>query len=257
MRRPKVCILRTAGTNCDKETAFAFSKAGALTQLLHINRLFEGEESLSHYQILAIPGGFSYGDDIAAGKILANELRYKLIDDIREFIGDGKLIIGICNGFQVLVKSGLLPGNNDLAQETSLIINDSGKFEDRWVYLKNHKCIWTKGLPEIIYLPVAHGEGKFITKNKPVLERLKENRQVVFQYCDEKGNLAGYPFNPNGSMDNIAGICDETGRILGLMPHPERHIVVTQHPRRQQAGKEGGGLSIFKNGVEYARKYLS
>ena len=265
MQKPKVCILRTAGINCDKETAFAFSKAGALTELIHINRLFDGQNSLSDYQILAIPGGFSYGDDIAAGKILANELRYKLIDDMRKFIKDGKLIIGICNGFQVLVKSGLLPGNDVLAQEATLIINDSGKFEDRWVYLRPLaagprppvRCIWEKDLPEIIYLPVAHGEGKFITEDKATLERLKKNRQVVFQYCDEKGNLAGYPSNPNGSIDNIAGICDETGRILGLMPHPERHIAVRQHPRWQGTRKEGDGIRIFKNGVEYARKYLS
>lgn len=267
MKRPKVCILRTAGTNCDKETAFAFSQAGALPEPIHINRFFQQEKRLNDYQILAIPGGFSYGDDIAAGKILANELRYKLIDDMKRFIREGKLIVGICNGFQVLVKSGLLPGNNDLAQEASLIINDSGKFEERWVYLSSKvrkfesskvKCIWAKNLPEIIYLPVAHGEGKFIAKDKSVLERLNNNGQVVFRYCDEKGKLAGYPFNPNGSNDNISGICDETGRILGLMPHPERHIAVSQHPRRAglKNKEEGDGLQIFRNGVEYARKEL-
>jgi len=260
MGKPKVCILRTAGTNCDKETASAFSKAGALTELIHINRLFEQHNRLNDYQILAIPGGFSYGDDIAAGKILANELRFKLIDDIRKFIQGGKLIIGICNGFQVLVKSGLLPGNNDLAQEASLIINDSGKFEERWVYLKSSasKCVWAKNLPEVIYLPVAHGEGKFITKDKVTLERLKVNGQVIFQYCNKKGNFADYPSNPNGSIDSIAGICDETGRILGLMPHPERHIEVSQHPRWTglRNKNEGDGIEILKNGVEYARKYL-
>ena len=178
MPRPKVLILRTAGTNCDQETAFAFSKVGAEVDLLHINRLFRSQKILEDYQILSIPGGFSYGDDIAAGKILANELRYRLIGGIKKFIASGKLIIGICNGFQVLVKSGLLPGNADLTPEASLIINDSGKFEDRWIYLKSPvtghrssvKCIWTKGLPEIIYLPVAHGEGKFVTKDKEVLE---------------------------------------------------------------------------------------
>jgi len=273
MRKPKVCVLRTAGTNCDKETAFAFSKAGAIMELVHINKLFQRQNRLNDYQILAVPGGFSYGDDIAAGKILANELRYKLIDDTRRFIGEGKLIIGICNGFQVLVKSGLLPGNNDLAQEASLIINDSGKFEDRWVYLKsqkskvpakggsafggkNQKCIWTENLPEIIYLPVAHGEGKFITKDKSVLERLKKNGQIVFRYCDQAGKAAGYPCNPNGSIDNIAGICDETGRILGLMPHPERHISVLQHPRQPRLRKEGDGLHIFRNGIEYVSRHL-
>ena len=265
MQKPKVCVLRTAGTNCDEETAFAFSKAGASAGLVHINRLIAGKKHLEDYQILAIPGGFSYGDDIAAGKILANELRYKLIEDIRRFIGEGKLIVGICNGFQVLVKSGLLPGNNDLTQEASLIINDSGKFEDRWVYLKvskcqsvkvSKKCAWTKDLPEIIYLPVAHGEGKFITKDKSALERLTRNGQVVFQYCDGKGKLADYPCNPNGSVDNIAGICDETGRILGLMPHPERHLGVSQHPRWAKLKQRGDGLAIFRNGVEYARRNL-
>lgn len=265
MLRTKVCILRTAGTNCDYETSFAFRKVGALAELIHINKLINRENYLDDYQILAIPGGFTYGDDLGAGKILANELKYKLIDQLKRFIKAGKLIIGICNGFQVLVRSGLLPGNVDLKQEASLIINDSGKFEDRWVYLKNkklkiknQKCIWIKDLPEIIYLPVAHGEGKFVVKNKVVLERLKKNNQIVFQYCDEKAKLLGYPYNPNGSQDNIAGICDETGRIFGLMPHPERHIDILQHPRwtLEKLKKEGDGLKIFKNGVEYARSSL-
>jgi len=268
MRNPKVCVLRTAGTNCDNETAFAFSEAGAVSEIIHINRFIAKEKSLGEYQILALPGGFSYGDDIASGKIFANELRYKLFDEISRFIEDGKLIIGICNGFQILVKSGLLPGtmpgrrpgNGSFAQDTSLIINDSGKFEDRWVHLKSSpsKCVWTRNLPEIIYLPVAHGEGKFVTKDKEVLERLKNNGQVVFQYCDQKGNLSGYPVNPNGSEADIAGICDAGGRIFGLMPHPERHADFLQHPAwtAKKGGREGDGLKIFKNGVEYARSNL-
>ena len=265
MARPKVCVLRTAGTNCDKETAFAFLKAGAEAQLVHVNSLICGEKDLHDYSILALPGGFSYGDDIASGKVFANELRCKLADDLRKFIGEGKLIIGICNGFQILVKSGLLPGNDLMEQETSLIINDSGKFEDRWTYLrvskcqgvKGSRCVWTKGLPEVIYLPVAHGERKFITKDKLTLERLKKNGQIVFQYCDEEGDLAGYPYNPNGSMEDIAGICDETGRILGLMPHPERHLFYGQHPRWTQNKRNlaGDGSQIFKNAVIYARKH--
>lgn len=250
MKKPNVCILRTAGTNCDNEAAFAFSEAGAFVEILHINSFIAKEKSLGDYHILVIPGGFSYGDDIGAGKILANELKYKLIGEVKKFIREGKLIIGICNGFQVLVKSGLLPGNEALKQEASLIINDSAKFEDRWVYLKKggSKCVWTKDLPEVIYLPVAHGEGKFIGRAG----------QIVFQYCDEQGNLAGYPDNPNGSEKNIAGICDETGRILGLMPHPERHIEFWQHPRwtAQKAKHAGDGLLILKNGVEYAKKFL-
>jgi phosphoribosylformylglycinamidine synthase I len=266
MKRPKVCILRAAGTNCDAETGFAFLKSGANPEFLHINRLIAQDKSLSDFHILAIPGGFTYGDDISAGKILANELRFKLAEDIKKFIAEGKLILGICNGFQVLVKSGLLPGTDALKQEASLIINDSGKFEDRWVYLRSQvagrmsqvKCIWKKDLPEVIYLPVAHGEGKFVVKDKEVLGRLKKNGQIVFQYCDEESRLSDYPYNPNGSAENIAGICDKTGRILGLMPHPERHIESKQHPRWTglKDRKEGDGLAIFKNGVEYARKNL-
>lgn len=260
MKRPKVCILRTAGTNCDKETAFAFGQAGGETELAHINELVSREKKLADYQVLAIPGGFSYGDDLGAGKVLANELRFKLADELKSFIKEGKLIIGICNGFQILVKSGLLPGNENLEQEASLIINDSGKFEDRWVYLKSaqEKCVWAKGIPEIIYLPVAHGEGKFIAKDKTLLAKLKENNQIVFQYCSASGKLSGYPDNPNGSGENIAGICDVTGRILGLMPHPERHIEPAQHPRpaRDRKIKTGDGLQIFINGVEFIKKNL-
>jgi len=256
--KPKVCVLRTAGTNCDKETAGAFELAGAQTELLHINNLVKGERSLHDFHILALSGGFSYGDDVASGKIFANELRFKLADALKKFIKDGKLIIGICNGFQILVKSGLLPGNAALKQETSLIINDSGKFEDRWVYLKPAgSCIWTKGLKKIIYLPVAHGEGKFITQDRSTLERLKKNKQIVFQYCDASGKSTGYPGNPNGSQENIAGLCDETGRIFGLMPHPERHVFSAMHPRNWEIkSKEGDGLQIFKNGVDYIRNHF-
>lgn len=270
--KPKVCVLRSAGANCDKETAFAFLKAAASPELVHINKLISGQESLDNYQILAIPGGFSYGDDLGAGKILANELRFKLNQGLLKFIEAGKLIIGICNGFQILVKSGLLPGNRELKQEASLIINDSGKFEDRWVYLKSPdsrprsvKCVWTKGLPKIIELPIAHGEGKFIAKDKAALEKLRQSNQIVFQYCNQEGRLGGYPVNPNGAQESIAGICDSTGRILGLMPHPERHIAITQHPRVQEylrkkngslGQRAGDGLAILKNGVDYARKNL-
>lgn len=267
MKKPRVCVLRSAGTNCDKETSFSFQKAGAVAELVHINQFSSRQKYLDDYQILAIPGGFSYGDDFGAGKILANELRYKLADDLKKFLKEGKLIIGICNGFQILVKSGLLPDSATLKQETSLIINDSGKFEDRWVYLRKlqSRCVWTNGLPEVIYLPVAHGEGKFITKDNSVLERLKRNGQIVFRYYYSKSRFANYPYNPNGSTWDIAGICDETGRILGLMPHPERYSQFQQHPRwsgiinRKEirfVSKEGDGLQIFRNGVEYAKKKL-
>ncbi len=259
MLKPKVCVLRSAGTNCDQETAAAFSLAGAHAELLHINNLVSGERTLDDFHILALPGGFSYGDDIASGKIFANELRFKLTDALRKFIDDGKLIIGICNGFQILVKSGLLPGNKQWDQEASLIINDSAKFEARWVYLTGPagRCVWTKGLGKIIYLPVAHGEGKFVTQDKDVLNRLKKNKQIVFQYCDAQGKISGYPDNPNGSLESIAGITDSTGRILGLMPHPERHIFSAQHPRNGNLkSKSGDGLQIFKNGVKYVKEKL-
>jgi len=276
MKKVRVCVLRTAGTNCDKETAFAFFQAGAIAELVHVNSLINRQKQLSDYQILSFPGGFSYGDDIAAGKILANELKCKLSADLKRFIHEGKLIIGICNGFQILVKAGLLPGNERFVQESSLIINDSGKFEDRWVCLRTAqtKCIWTRNLPEVIDLPVAHGEGKFVVKSKETLQSLRKNQQIVFQYCDKQGKFAGYPENPNGSVDNIAGICDRTGRVLGLMPHPERHANFAQHPKwtgeKSRVNKEGDGLQlwlkdaklrppglqVFKNGVEYARKNL-
>ncbi|MCQ9207659.1 MAG: phosphoribosylformylglycinamidine synthase I [Omnitrophica bacterium] len=259
MPRVKVIVLRTAGTNCDRETAFAFEKAGATCELVHINKLVASSRKLDKYRILAIPGGFTYGDDISSGKILANEIKYKLKNQVLDFIKKGKLIIGICNGFQVLVKSGLLPdtARNFGDIEASLSINDSGKFEDRWVYLKagNRQCVWTMGLEGPIYLPVAHAEGKFIPRDKETLERMQKNGQIVFSYCDENGESGKYPHNPNGSVSNIAGICGLQGRILGLMPHPERYIRATQHPRWTRMKKKittTNGLRIFQNGVKAA-----
>lgn len=259
----RVIVLRAAGTNCDQETAFAFEYVGADTELVHINQLVKKEKKLRDYHILAIPGGFTYGDDVASGKILANELKYKLANDLAKFIKEGKLIIGICNGFQVLVKSGLLPGKDESGEdlEATLTTNDSARYEDRWVYLKavksfdmhaQSRCIWIRGLEGMIYIPAAHGEGKFVPKDKEVLSRLWSNGQVVFQYVDAQNRLGGFPWNPNGSIDNIAGVCDITGRIFGLMPHPERHIFATQHPRwtRGEAKREGDGVFIFRNGVK-------
>jgi len=278
MAKPRVLILKAAGINCDRETAFAFESAGAATEFVHINQLVSREKKLSDYQILALSGGFTYGDDIAAGKILANELKCKLFDSLKKFIEDEKLIIGICNGFQILVKAGILPGNASFEQEVTLSGNDSGFFQDRWVYLKSPviaqaspegtshtltgtgqspaKCVWTKGIKDVVYLPIAHGEGKFIPKSEDILERLKNSGQIVFQYCDKEGSISGYPSNPNGSLDNIAGICDPTGRGFGLMPHPERHLISLQHPRWTREGlkKHGDGFPIFLNAVNYFRK---
>ncbi|HID95721.1 MAG TPA: phosphoribosylformylglycinamidine synthase I [Candidatus Latescibacteria bacterium] len=261
--KANVIILRAAGTNCDYETEAAFIKAGAATDLVHINQLVRGEKRLSDYQILAIPGGFTYGDDIAAGKILANELKYNLGEEIERFVQEGKLIIGICNGFQVLVKTGLLPGSPEAAgqQEATLTFNDSGKFEDRWVYLKpdsSQRCVFTRGLDGLLYLPIAHAEGKFVTKDDSTLRRVETRGQVVFRYVTPDGQPGDYPWNPNGSVGSIAGICDPSGRIFGLMPHPERHIDPLQHPRwtREKIKGKGDGAAIFENGVRYAEKEL-
>jgi len=277
MPKPRVIVLRTAGTNCDRETAFAFESAGAEADLVHVNEVTRRARSLQGYQILVLPGGFTYGDDIASGKILANELKFKIESELQAFIKAGKLIIGICNGFQILVKAGLLPNLSGDFQtiESTLTLNDSDKFEDRWVYLKqvtcgqslvtghkslatSHKCVWTKGIHGVIELPVAHGEGKFIPRDKDILKKLKNEGLIVFEYVDGEGRRAGYPHCPNGSVENIAGICDPTGRIFGLMPHPERHISPYQHPRwtRSKQRRTGDGFIIFKNGVEYVRKHL-
>jgi len=252
--RVRTLILRAPGTNCDVETAFAFQQAGALVDLVHVNQLINRERYLSDYQIMVIPGGFTYGDDIAAGKILANELRLKLGEDIRSFVEGGGLVLGICNGFQVLVKAGILPElSSDGSPLLTLSENDSGKFECRWVHLgvnEESPCIFTRGMDNI-YLPVAHAEGKVVA-NPEVLPKLN----VVLYYTDEFGNnKAGYPHNPNGSIDNIAGICDASGRVFALMPHPERYIRGTQHPQwtRYGAGEYGDGFRIFLNAVEWAR----
>jgi len=269
MNKVKALVIRTAGTNCDKETAFAFELAGAQAELVHINEISSGRKSLDNYQILAIPGGFTYGDDIASGKILANELKFNLEEELQKFISRGKLIIGICNGFQVLVKAGLLPNlsGDFVTIEATLTINDSNKFEDRWIYLKKpraqgrkSKCVWTHGIDGIIQLPIAHGEGKFIPKSKKILNSLKEEGLIVFEYVNETGSKGAYPYNPNGSVEDIAGICDRSGRIFGLMPHPERHVSVYQHPSWTRMNKpiktEGDGLAIFTNGVNFAKKNL-
>jgi phosphoribosylformylglycinamidine synthase I len=253
MAKVKTLILRAPGTNCDGETAFALEQAGSVVDSAHINQLVRRDRLIADYQIVVIPGGFTYGDDVSAGKILANELKLKLGDDIRRFVESGGLILGICNGFQVLVKAGILPPLED-GQQLTLAGNDSNRFECRWVYLKVNQqspCIFTKGI-EAMYLPVAHGEGKIMAE-KATLEKLK----VVARYADEKGNTkTGYPGNPNGSVDNIAGICDATGRIFALMPHPERFISWSQHPRwtREAPRQHGDGLAIFLNAVDWVRR---
>ena len=262
MTTPKVLILRTAGTNCDYETRYAFEKAGAKVDAVHINILLANKNLLKDYQILTLPGGFTYGDDVSAGKILSNQIKYNLEEDIKTFIHEKKLILGICNGFQALTKAGLLPAIDKQHQEATLTFNDSNKFEDRWVYLKicSNKSIFVKdGEISKIYLPVAHGEGKFVTQDESILNKITMNHQIVFKYVNEQGEETGYPWNPNGAARNIAGICDPTGQILGMMPHPERHVEPTQHPRWTRNGlKEWGeGFIIFKNAVSYVKSIFS
>jgi phosphoribosylformylglycinamidine synthase subunit PurQ / glutaminase len=265
--QPSTLILRTAGTNCDLETAFAFEKAGAKTESIHVNRLLENPSLLERFQILAFPGGFSYGDDIAAGKILANQLMRHLHEPLRDFVAAGKPIIGICNGFQVLVKTDLLPGpvGGVSGQTATLTNNDCHRFIDRWVHLapRGKRCMWTCGI-KAIELPIAHGEGKFVPANAAVHQGLWHNEQVALVYTAPDGSIpeGAPPHNPNGSTDDIAGVCDPTGLVFGLMPHPERHLDPTQHPdwnRRKAQGKlpaEGDGLQIFRNAVTYASEAL-
>ena len=255
MATVRALILRAAGTNCDYETQYAFEKVGARAERVHVNRFIENPQRLQHYQILCIPGGFTYGDDVAAGKILANQLRHRLGDELARFHDEEKLILGICNGFQVLVKLGMLPGLGGLGeQQCTLIANDSNRFEDRWVYLAVEDspsvCLESGSL---IYLPVAHAEGKFVTRDDEVLEELGKRRLVAIRYVDAQGRRDGYPVNPNGSADDIAGICDPTGRILGLMPHPERHVEGYMHPRWTREGlkSEGDGVALFRNAVRF------
>jgi phosphoribosylformylglycinamidine synthase subunit PurQ / glutaminase len=255
MKRPKVLILRTAGTNCELETAAAFRMAGGDPVLVHVKELVSGKVRLFDHAIVAIPGGFSYGDDISAGRILANELKAQL-KDLRSFIRSGRPVIGICNGFQVLVKSGVLPQTPSGEQVASLSFNDSNRFETRWVRLRinlQSQSLFTRGLPEIIELPVAHGEGKFVLKSPKILEMLKKTRAILMQYVNEEGKFSGYPYNPNGSLFNIAAITNPEGNCLGIMPHPERFITRYHHPNwtRQTFSKEGIGLEIFRNAVKY------
>lgn len=258
MAKPRVCIIKTDGINCDEETSYAFEKAGAETRLVHVNQLRSGQESLAPYQILALPGGFSYGDDVHSGKILAVELTSFLREQLGEFVEAGKLVIGICNGFQVLVRTGLLPYRNIGNIKTTLMNNDS-HYECRWVNLmvERTNCVFTRGMEgAVIEIQVAHGEGKFFT-DPDTLQQIENDGQVVFRYAGAGGKpTMVYPANPNGALNSIAGICDSTGRIMGMMPHPERFVDRTQHPnwRRMSEQAVPHGRAIFRNAVEYARQ---
>lgn len=273
MKKPKVCILRTDGTNCDEELYYAFEKFGGTPEYVHANQLRSKDVKLSNFKILAIPGGFSYGDDIASGKVLAVELISFLKDQLESFVAKKGLILGICNGFQVLVRTGLLPFNNLGKMDATLALNNSGHLECRWVKVKieKSKCVFLNsehikpglstyskhGLYNLGILDIAvnHGEGKFYADNS-TLQKIKNQSLVVFRYIDESGNpTQRYPANPNGSLNAIAGICDPTGRILGLMPHPEKFVDITQHPnwRRFEKSRKPDGALIFQNMIDFVK----
>ena len=246
----KAVILRTAGPNCDQETAYALKLAGAQPEVIHINQFISGKRRLDEFQILIIAGGFSYGDDVAAGKILANELRSKLGSEFAAFIAEGKIVIGICNGFQVLVKTGYLPGDAKTRQTFTLAGNDSGRFQCHWTKMEREPsaCSWLNNTDAEWDLPMAHGEGKFWPQDAKVLAALEKNKQVVFRY---KG------INPNGSARRIAGVCNARGNVVGLMPHPERHVQRTQHPEWTRLAKKETdpvGLQFFKAAVAHAER---
>ena len=271
--KPRALVLYGYGLNCDYETRFALERAGADAARVHVSELIAEPASLWDYHLLAVPGGFSWGDDHGAGVILGLRLKLALGSALQEFVQSGRLVIGICNGFQVLVNLGLLPGlpGREGERLTALIPNDCGNFRDAWVHLKalpSSQCVFTRGL-DLLELPIRHGEGKFYAP-PDVLTALADGGQIALKYATAHGEPAGgqFPENPNGSLMDIAGICDDTGRVLGLMPHPEAHIFSTQHPnwtyekeawrRRGEAYPEhdGAGLAFFRNAVSYLEKNL-
>jgi phosphoribosylformylglycinamidine synthase I len=265
MPTPRVCVLRAPGTNCDVETAFAFERCGAVGECVHLFRLLESPARLRDYQILCIPGGFSYGDDVGAGVIFGGQLRTRLGQEIGEFLSRGdRLVLGICNGFQVLVKAGILPGgaadwppSAEKPRTATLTWNDNGRFTDRWIHLATagNRSVFLNGIDHL-ELPIAHAEGKVVPASDAVLSQWKDRGQIALCYSGPRApaTFDALPEgrNPNGSVANIAGLCDPTGRVLGLMPHPERFQFATQHPqwtRRQSTSDDGEGLKIFRNAV--------
>ena len=259
----KTLIITGFGLNCEKETAKAFEICGAAPSQIHLNDILENKESIADYHILAFIGGFSFGDHLGAGTVFANRVKFRLQKELEQFIADGKLIIGICNGFQTLTRLGIVPALNGryFVQEAALAHNDSTLFRDDWVQLKAEQsspCVFTKGIDQI-RLPIRHGEGKFVAE-KDVLEEIESKNLVALRYCDNDGNTdCAFPDNPNGSMNSIAGICDETGRVFGLMPHPEAFLSPFNAPDWQTAKmsgnlpEEGEGVIFFRNAVEYIK----
>ncbi|HOM74957.1 MAG TPA: phosphoribosylformylglycinamidine synthase I [Anaerohalosphaeraceae bacterium] len=264
MTTVRAIVLRAAGINCDVETEHALQLAGAQTERVHINRLIAAPAMLDDFQILVVPGGFSYGDDVAAGKILANQIVHHLSDILQRFIENGKLVLGICNGFQVLIKTGIVPGLSGAGRLTlegegvTLTNNDCGHYLDCWVHLApaTTRCVFIDPNRRL-YLPIAHGEGKIVADSIERLQQIRTGGYVAFRYVDADGQTGLYPINPNGSQDSIAALTDSTGRVLGMMPHPERFVRWTQHPhwtRLKQQDELTDGMTIFTNAVNYIKQ---
>jgi len=273
-RKVRSIVISGNGTNCEREVAAACRLAGSdIVDIVHISQLLAGRKQLDDYHFLNLPGGFLDGDDLGSAKAGVNRLRHaqvagsqeRLSDQIQRFIGAGKLIMGVCNGFQLMVKMGLLPAlQGEYGEQTAtLTFNDSGRFEDRWVNLSVDPlspCIYTKGVSRL-YFPVRHGEGKFVAARPSVLQEVENQRLAVLKYCDPDSELPtmNYPLNPNGSLNAIAGICDSSGRLFGLMPHPEAYLHRTHHPRwtrEPELPEEGAGLMLYQNAVNFIREEL-
>ena len=256
--RPPILILHAPGTNRDREAALACRLAGGEPHIVPVGEVVVGRVSLGDYRMLLLPGGFSYGDDLGAGKVWAVALRERLGDELAAFVASGRPVLGICNGFQALVKAGLLPGDapGDPVQRLSLHRNDSARFTCRWVWLRpeaDSPCVFTKDLGEaLICCPVAHGEGKLVARDEQVRAELGERRLAALRYVQPDGSPATFPHNPNGSEGDIAGLCNPAGNVLGLMPHPEDHISPLQHPEHHRGASGGLGLVLFEAGVRYA-----
>ena len=254
----KVIVLTGYGINAEKELAWAFELAGGDTSIIHLEEIIDNKKILDDYQILAFPGGFSFGDHIASGRVFANKVKNNLLEELKNFISRDKLIIGICNGFQIITKLGILPDfENNQEQVVSLIENNSGHFEDRWVWIKveSNNSPWLDGIDRL-YLPIRHGEGKFVAKDSTVLDRIIKGGHAALKYFNpDSPDAPGYPFNPNGSVADIAGILNKNGNVFGLMPHPEAYIFKENHPRWTEFSDEINnqliGLKIFENGISY------
>lgn len=255
MNKFKSLVIKADGSNCEIESDYILKKVGFKSDIVHLNELMESPERISEYSFILFPGGFSYGDYTGSGRIVSSIIRHHLFSALKKFVDDGKLILGICNGFQILVKSGILPNvSGAMKQEVTLIFNDSHRYEDRWVRLSvEQNCVFTKNFDKTIELPVAHGEGKFIYD--PLKARIEN--LVVLRYVDAKGKpTMKYPLNPNGSMESIAGICDAGGRVMGLMPHPERFIRKEQYYSNSKSIEEPHGIRFFENAYKYVKEEL-